>query len=270
MNYRVNSPRSFWRSPGVIFLVGLGLIWLFGRPTIYRVGEGAALTLARPFWSLGAAVIDSAGQVRRFFSSRTEIINENERLRKALARFKAVDLERQRLTLDNEALRGFLNHVVSPSSETVTAARILTRPTQSPLTVIVADVGTETTRRPPQAGDLVIGAGVAAIGEVMAVYSRTVKIELYSGWGKKLEVLLGPERVPAEALGRGGGNFSISLPRDLAAVVGDPVMVIRGETEYLLGEVKMVNRDPASAFQEILFRSPVNLELLSWVEIHGS
>ncbi len=269
MNYRANFfGQRFFRSPIAIFLFGLVLVWLFSRPIIYRLGEQAVLTLARPFWSLGATGLNALGRTKYFFSSRTELINEIERLNKTVAKFRAVDLERQRLTLDNQALRKIFNRL-SPPPRPVTIARVLTRSNQSPTGVIIADIGSETADILPQPGDLVVSE-TTTIGEISAVYARTVKIELYSGWGKKLEVLIGPDRVAAEARGRGGGNYIVSLPRDLTLKIGDPIFIIRDTEEYLLGEIQIINRDPVNAFQEILFRSPVNLELLSWLEIHGS
>ena len=270
MNYRANfSGARFFRSPIVILLSGLILVWLLGRPPVYRLGERLALTLARPFWSLGAAGLNTLGRVRYFFSARAELIAEIGRLNQIAANLETNELERQRLTLDNQRLREIFNRRAATTPRPVTMARVLTRPNQSPTGALIVDLGSANTVMPLRPGDLAVSEN-AAIGEISAVYDRTAKIELYSSWGKKIEALIGPDRITAEARGRGGGNYLVSLPRDLALKVGDPVFVSRAGAEYGLGEVRVIMRDPSDAFQEILFRSPVNLELLSWLEIYGS
>jgi len=268
MIYRANF--RFFRSPLGLILIIAALIWLFSRPLVYGFGERVVLTLARPFWSLGASGLETTSRFKQFFITKTKLINENERLQQNLTQLMAIEIERARLATDNAALRAILNYQSATSSVTRTAARILTRASQSPLDAITADVGQETVRQPFVVGDLVVGAGNVALGQVIAIANRTVKIELYSSWGSKFDVLVGLGRVPAQAKGRGSGNFAISLPRDLAVKINDPVFVIRGENEYVLGIVKIIERDPSDAFQEIFFRSPLNLELLSWVEIHGT
>lgn len=267
--------RRFLRSPAAIVIIGLMFWWLISRPAVYRFGETAMLALARPFWSAGGRVIESASRVSRFFASRRALVAENNNLRIAAAKLETFALERDRLALDNQSLREILNRNVASTAaavtvRTVTAARVLTRPNQSPFGMIILDVGAETVRQSVAIGDLVLGAGGAALGEVAAVHPRAVKIKLFSAWGERLEVLVGSERIPAEARGRGGGNFAVSLPRDLAASADDPVMMIWDGDEYTLGRISAVLSDPAAAFQEILFRSPVNLDLLSWVKIYGS
>ena len=266
------SPRpdsSFWRSPFVLLLISVILIWLFSRPVVYGLGERLALTLTRPFWSFGASGLESIGRWKQFFADRTKLIDENSRLQTNLEKLMAVESERTRLSYDNSALREIFNYHAQATT-VVTAAKILTRTNQSPFDVLIADVGSKTTKISPQVGDLVVGGSRVALGQVIAVYDQTVKIELFSNSGSKLDVSIGQDHLPAQAVGRGSGNFSASLPRDLSVKIGDLIMTIRGQEEYLVGEVRVIERNPSDAFQEILFRSPLNLELLSWVEIYGS
>lgn len=261
--------RRFFRSPLALIIAGLVLWWLIKQPAVFHFGQGAALALARPFWSAGAAAAESVSRLARFFSSRRALMAENDDLRVRAAKMEELILERDRLILDLQNLREILNYSTSTIAATVTAARVLTRPGQSPSGMIILDAGIAVLRQPIAPGDLVLGAGGVALGEVAAVYPRTAAVKLFSAWGERFEALVGPERLPAEARGRGSGNFAVSLPRDLAVAVGDPVMTVRGGKEYGLGRISAVSSDPASAFQEILFRSPVNLDLLSWVEIRG-
>ncbi|MBI4136206.1 MAG: hypothetical protein HY481_01480 [Candidatus Vogelbacteria bacterium] len=261
--------RRWLRSPLALIIIGLALWWFISRPAVYRFSEGVTLALAKPFWRAGGLAAERTRDSWRFFVSRRALLDENGKLRAAAAKVEALTLERDRLTLDNQSLREILNRNVSTAAAAVTAARVLTRPSQSLLSAIVLDVGAATVRQPISPGDLILGAGGVALGEVAAAGARTVKVALYSGWGRRLEVRIGPERLPAEAIGRGGGNFAVSLPRDLAVASGDSVTMIRGEEEYSLGLVSTVASDPVNAFQEILFRSPVNLDLLSWVEIRS-
>ncbi|MEK7585423.1 MAG: hypothetical protein AAB455_02845 [Patescibacteria group bacterium] len=267
---RSGGSRPKWRSPWLLGLIIVLLFWLITRPSVFRVGEGVALTLARPFWSAGSGFSGWLERQWQFLSSHSALTLENQKLKQDLLAYTALELERERLVSDNLALRGLLNYATSTSEHLTMAARVLTRVNQSATGVLALDVGSAVASIPLKLGDLVLDAASAtALGEIVAVESRVSKFELFSAWGRKREVLIGETRVPAEALGRGSGNFRLSLPREVKVAVGDPVMMIIGTEEYSLGRVSVVNHDPIEAFQEIFFRSPVNLELLTWVRLHG-
>ncbi len=104
------------------------------------------------------------------------------------------------------------------------------------------------------------------IGEVSEVYPHISKIILYSTPGHKLSVVLGTNSVSVEAVGVGGGNFNIFLPREVEVKEGD-VIIIPSITTNVFGIVEKVNFKDKDSFQTVLFKSPVNISELSFVEI---
>jgi hypothetical protein len=70
----------------------------------------------------------------------------------------------------------------------------------------------------------------------------------------------------APAAGRGGGNFEMTLPRDIKIDAGTDI-VIPGITPYVLGVVQDIVSDPRDPFQKLLLASPINIQELKFVQI---
>ena len=62
-------------------------------------------------------------------------------------------------------------------------------------------------------GEQVFAGSSLPIGTVSDVYSNSSRVTLYSSSGQKVNVLVGKNNIKAEALGQGGGNFVIKIPR---------------------------------------------------------
>ena len=105
------------------------------------------------------------------------------------------------------------------------------------------------------------------IGRVAAVYSNSSKVVLFSTAGEKTQVVLGGRKdIFMQIVGRGGGNFEMTIPRDLTLNKGDEV-VLPGITPYILAVVETVISDPRDPFVKALLVSPVNMEELKFVEV---
>jgi hypothetical protein len=79
-------------------------------------------------------------------------------------------------------------------------------------------------------------------------------------------VVLGSSSISVEAIGIGGGNFNIFLPREVEVKEND-VIVIPSITSNIFGIVEKVNFKETDSFQTVLFKSPVNISELSFVEV---
>ena len=89
---------------------------------------------------------------------------------------------------------------------------------------------------------------------------------MYSSPETKIQVVIGPDKILATAIGTGAGNFLVELPRGVKVGKGDKVVHQALDT-YLLGTVGSVDNDPRQTLQKIYIASPVNIYELSWVEI---
>ena len=104
------------------------------------------------------------------------------------------------------------------------------------------------------------------LGEVSEVDPHSSKVTLYSTPGRKLSVVLGASSISAEAVGIGGGNFNIFLPREVEVKEGD-IIVIPSITTNVFGIVEKVNFQDKDSFQTVLFKSPVNISELNFVDV---
>ncbi|HEY4493483.1 MAG TPA: rod shape-determining protein MreC [Candidatus Paceibacterota bacterium] len=106
-------------------------------------------------------------------------------------------------------------------------------------------------------GSKVITESGVLLGEVIEVYPEISKVELYSAFGKELEVVLdGKERVMVS--GQGSQNFFLKLPEGVA-VAASSTLFSTGEGAYVLASVEYIKDEPGDAFQKIYARSPVNI-----------
>jgi cell shape-determining protein MreC len=142
-------------------------------------------------------------------------------------------------------------------------ASILVKPSFSPYDTLIVDIGTDAG---VVVGDKVSADGNIFIGRVSEVYANSSKVILYSSPDEKVLVLVGSNNVLKEAVGIGGGNFKIELPREIDIKEGDDV-VIPSISPNIFGIVEKVEYKEADSFQTVLFKSPINVLELKWVEI---
>ncbi len=244
-NYRPNK-RRFPRLTKVLTpIVVVGLLYLASLTGLLQSLERLALALARPLWSISA--------------------NEEATLEQQVA-----TLERQLLAAglehsELESLRAIFNREQSLKPKTV--GSILARPPTSPYDTLVIDVGQSAH---VILGDLVVVDGSIILGEIVEVYPRTAKARLYSWPEHKLAVTVAGQSAGVEAVGRGGGNFKLDLPRELEIGTSTLVTVPALGRELVLAVVGDVERTASDPFQYVYARSPVNLYQLKQVEIYDA
>ena len=168
----MNKRSIFW-----IIGIGLGLWWLFSWPAIHVLGVKTAIATARPFWAISATGTRIGGGLIGFFKSQKALNEENRRLRQELDVLQSAVLDRERLKQDNQALREIFNR--RQPEEKITVGRLLTRPEQSPLGMVLVDVGQDNVSHSVAVDDLATSHGTVAIGRVAAVSAKTLKVELY-------------------------------------------------------------------------------------------
>jgi len=140
---------------------------------------------------------------------------------------------------------------------------VLTYPPQTPYDIIIIDAGSN--------DSLVLGSEVSMpegplLGVVSEVFPRRAKVKLFSTNGEETGAVLERNNMPVTLEGTGGGNFRISLPRDIAIERGDRILS-RSMSSSLLAVVEEVSVEPTDSFKEILAKSPTNIFSLRFVFI---
>ena len=134
-------------------------------------------------------------------------------------------------------------------------ATVLTYPPQTPYDIIIIDIGSN--------DSVVIGGEVSMsegplLGLVSEVFSRRAKVKLFSASGEETSAILERNDMPITLEGRGGGNFRISLPRDMEIEKGDRILSA-DISARLMAIVEDVTVQPTDAFKEVLAKSPTNI-----------
>ena len=247
MNYVLNNNskknRGIYSVPfnvvvGLLIIVSLIYI-VFPRalPTLFSA-------LVRPFWNVGQNVTMGTTPISELRSAYTELQANNA---------KNNALQKENDDLKNILGRSTLLHPL--------LATILKKPPFSAYDTFILDAGSDYNVKK---GDRVYTLGDIPIGEIAEVIGNTSKVLLYSSSGQKFTVLMGTSKIEATAMGKGGGYFEASLPRDTKIVAGDTVLV-PSLTNSFVGTVEAIASEPSEPFSKVLFRQPVNIYEQRWV-----
>ena len=216
-------------------------------------------SMALPIWKSENSFLNSS--IFEYFKSKQVLIDERLAMEQKL--FMAGNLLALNTTLqtENDNLKDLLGR--KDARQKTVLATILVKPPQTPYDMLTVDIGEDQQVR---VGDKVMANASVYIGEVSEVMPHSSKVSLYSTPGRKLSVVLGASSVTMEAVGIGGGNFNILVPREIEVKEGD-VIIIPSITANVFGIVEKVNFKETDSFQTVLFKSPVNVSELNFVEI---
>src|SRR3989338_370625 len=235
--------------------------------TYFRSGIGSGLSylthiVFRPVLVLGNNIGEKFGNFTSYFISKSSLHKENDDLKSRLAEDEARMANYNSISAENESLKGIFGRK-SERVDLVLAA-ILAKPNQTLYDTLILHIGTAQNIK---MGNMVFAFTHVPIGRVAAVYSNSSKVVLFSTAGEKTQVVLGGRKdIFMQIVGRGGGNFEMTIPRDLTLNKGDEV-VLPGITPYILAVVETVISDPRDPLVKALLVSPVNMEELKFVEV---
>lgn len=232
-------------------IIILSLLYLFAPkalPSFFTM-------IVRPFWN-----IEHTARYGDSFVDVAELIKENEELKRTLISNEGKYLQTDLLRKENEELKKLLGR---ENTANLILAQILKKPPLSAYDTLIVDTGSE---EGIKEGNRVYALGSIPIGEIIEVTGKTSKVRLYSSAGEKYPVFIGSTSVETAALGKGGGAFEASVPRDTTIVPGD-VVTIPSLNDAFLGIVQDIISEPSHPFATVLFSQPVNIYELRWVEI---
>lgn len=221
---------------------------------------GILQTVFLPVWRTQNAVSLEAARFIGLLKSKRDLVEENEILRQKNKELETGRHMREELALENEALKELLGR--NESVNTILAS-VLAQPNVSPYDTLVIDVGS---KENVAVGDRVVVYGDFVVGKVAETRVRTSLVKLFSSPKEKNNVLISSINLLVTAEGRGGGNFEIKLPRGVSVSEGDSI-IIPGNNTKIFGIVEKIVATPTGAFQTILFKSPVNMQEVRFVEV---
>jgi cell shape-determining protein MreC len=241
-------------------------IFVFGA-LFFSLTAGGFIRVFAPVWSGENFISRGVSNLFYFFYSKDALIKENQTLKDKLVS-EEILLASTRTLSDTE--NNFLKNIGrSPDSKIVTAA-VLVHPPETPYDVLIIDVGTDSGVQVGQEVALPMDSSTGLpgpkIGTVSEVYKKNSKVTLYSANGQKTNAILERNSIPVQLVGRGGGNFEFSLPRDASVAVGDKILSA-DITRALVGVVSDIEEQSTDSFKKVLVISAANVYTDNFVTI---
>ncbi|MDO8482672.1 MAG: rod shape-determining protein MreC [bacterium] len=216
--------------------------------------------VAKPIWNAQDYTVDKYEKIYALFSEKQELTKLNANLKRELDEATTVLQSLEVYKRENENLKSLL--LGRESGEKRILANIMAKPNHSLYDTLLLDVGT---KNEVAIGDKVL-AGDFVLGTVREVYESHSKATLLSSPGEISRVIIGETNISAEALGRGAGNFIVKVPKEITVTQGDIIRMPDLNPKFF-GTVQNVEQTVTSTFQLVLFRIPVNINNLQWVEV---
>lgn len=243
-----------WLGPVALALFVLVLIFAVLRFLL----PGTLITVAKPFWYLGSSLSAGVGNAGSFFSDKTTLTKERDRLLAENAAMYAKGAALESRVTDLERLLGDRTEPVPGI-----LAGVLARPPVSPYDILIVDQGTDSR---VQVGSRADGPGGMPLGEVESVSKTSARILLYSTSAKETESWIGEARIPVTLVGEGSGAMSAVVAREAGITVGDLVYA-SGPGALPIGSVIAVGNDPSSPRSRVDIRPLLNPFSVTWVTI---
>ncbi len=261
MSYLLDKKIKRKKTSNIILGVFVLLFIIYFRSPIFRGLSYASHIIFRPVLVLGNGIKSSTANFFGSFAFKSSLIKENENLKAQINESEADRANYASVLDENIKLKETLGRKKENINFILSA--ILTKPNRSLYDTLIIDAGEN---QGVSINKKVFALGNVPIGYVAEVYPSSAKVILYSNPSEQTEVVVSGRDVYMEAMGRGGGNFEMILPRDFVLENGSEV-VLPGMTSYVLGVVKTIISDPRDSYQKALLVSPVNIQQLKFVEV---
>ena len=239
----------------IIFLVvaSLGFFASTGRLFHY---------IGRPFWKAKNSLTQNIRDTGYLVRTKASVYKENENLLNENRELKTSMIDYQIVKDENILLKEMLGR--KPTGKDLVLSNILTKPNYSPYDTIVVDIGAD---RGINVGNLVYSNALVPVGEISVVYPNTSLVTLYTNPGQVTEAMMDVSNTSVELVGRGGGNFEMSIPVDLPFTKGTFVYLPNLQTE-IVAITQDVISSPNDPIKKVLLSSPVNVQSLKWILVN--
>lgn len=248
------------RKKTAVFAVVLLIVALFFIPPTHRAIRYIAGGIGKGFVRTGDAVGGWFSNIGTAIRTKHSLQKENDALKAEIAEMEARVSERTLLAKENAELKSAMGRDDMPS---FTLAAILSKPPRSAYDTLLVDGGS---RAGIAVGQLVYADGHTPIGAVSETTPTTAVVLLFSAPKQTTNFRLMPGGIDVDALGQGGGNFSIEVPHEVTATA-DTVLVTKDIHPKVVATFVRVVSDARDPFQTLLFASPANFNDLSFVQI---
>ena len=242
-------------------VIGFGLFFILSIVGILSLSGRLSNFVGRPIWRVEKFVTDGLYNINFLFRTKASISNENHNLIEEISRIRLSMIDYQIIKRQNDELKELLGRL--PTNNNFILGNILTKPNHSPYDTIIIDVGRD---MEIQEGNMVFAGNNVPVGRIGKVYEKTSLVTLYSNPGQKTEGFIDGTNASVELVGRGGGNFEMIIPVELAVENGTKVF-LPGNSLEIMALVDEIVSAPTDPFKKVILSSPVNIQNLKWVQV---
>jgi len=267
MNYLQDRKTKKKNLSYILIAILICVVLLFLKLGIFSGFSYGVHLIFRPILVFGGKVREKIRNVSSYFAFKNSLQAENENLQSKLSLDEARMSNYNSIQAENDSLKEILGRLPAQAGtgeKPMILSAILSKPNQSPYDTLIIDAGSS---EGIKSGDVVFAQGSVPIGAIAETYMNSSKVVLFSNSGEKTQVIIG-KGIFTEIIGRGGGNFEMKIPRDLALSEGDQA-VMPGITPQVVGVVQTIISDPRDPFIKALLVAPVNIQELKFVEINS-
>jgi len=243
-------------------LVLLVIFLLFSSLGIFAYFKGFFHFIGRPIWKIENSIVNNLEDVGYLVRSKSSIYKENDNLLKENENLKISMIDYNILRNENLELKELFGRI-TPKKNFI-LSNILTKPSYSPYDSIIIDVGIDSNILK---GDKVYSDTLVLIGRVDVVYKNTSLVVLYSNPGEKTQAIINGSNISVELIGRGGGNFEMTVPLNLSFAKGE-IIFLPGIKSEIIAIVEEIISTPNDPVKKVLLSSPVNVQNLKWVFVN--
>lgn len=260
MSYLQDSLKRKKKISYIFFVLFFLVIVILLRGHIYSIGGSIFSGVGSGIWKAGDTVGGFFSDTVAGFRNKNYLSNLNGKLIQDNESLKRELLDRNILFNENIKLKEMFGRKNLESKFVL--GIILVKPNRSPYDTLVLDVGAKDEIKDGQKV-FVDGINIGTIYEMTDSYS---KVKLYSTPKEKIDVVLFGSDVFMQAIGRGGGNFEITVPSGIDVQNGNEIY-IPGFVPSILGIVDSTISTPNDPFKKVIVRSTINFNHLKWVEV---
>lgn len=268
MSYLLDRKAKRKKITAVIFAAFLFIVIFIFRIEVWSGLSYTAGAVFSPILRGGNGFLGGVKNLGAYFISKRSLLEANQELQSRLNSQEVSMLNYGVLAAENENLKEILGR--KKENGVFIMAAVLAKPNQSAYDTLLIDAGS---LEGISSGALVFALGDVPIGRVGEVYPNSAKVVLFSSAGERTPAVVyqsAPEgakkNVFYDLVGRGGGNFEMTLPRDISLAKGDQV-VLPGIYPYVVAIVESLISEPRDPFNRVLMVSPVNMQDINFVEI---
>lgn len=242
-------------------IVVLGLFLFLSFSGILNLSGTILNYIGLPIWESKKVALNGVSELGYLTKTKLFLFEENKNLSKENVSLKISMIDYNFLKDENKRLKELLGR--ASVNDDFILANILTKPNNSPYDTIIIDIGED---EEILEGFSVYCNGNIPIGVISKVYNKTALVELYSNPGKVTIGVIQNSNINVELIGRGGGNFEMSVPLELITPKG--TMIVSPDIKIeILAIVEEIISDPTDPIKKIILRSPINVQNQKWVQV---